>query len=112
MYQIKFELKHKERFSTDIMYDAEATKQIMIYLIGGKTIQKENYELRFNDFDGDEAKVSPVSSIIPNLGVNGFIHELMSNPFGFLLLSEIQVNINIIVIFYDKIPLSNFNSNE
>lgn len=91
LYQIKFELNHKERLSTDVIKDAEAAKYVMIHLIGGKIIQKENYEIKLTDFDGDEEIITPLSNQIPNLGVNGYIHDLMNNPFGYLLLSEIQV---------------------
>ena len=91
MYKIKFELNHKERLTTDVMKDAEAAKYTMTYLIGGKTIQKDKYEIKLNDFDQEEI-ITPVSNNIPNLGINGYIHDLMSNPFGYLLISEIQVN--------------------
>jgi hypothetical protein len=90
LYQIKFELNHKERFSTDVIKDAEAAKYTMTYLIGGKLIQKDQYEIKLNDFDQEEI-ITPVSNQIPNLGINGYIHDLMSNPFGYVLISEIQV---------------------
>jgi hypothetical protein len=92
MYQIKFELNHKERLTSDVVKDADAAKYIMTYLIGGKIIQKEQYEIKLSDFDGEEEIITPVSNQIPNLGINGYIHELMSSPFGYLLISDIQVN--------------------
>ena len=70
--------------------DAEAAKYTMTYLIGGKLIQKDQYEIKLNDFDQEEI-ITPVSNQIPNLGINGYIHDLMSNPFGYVLISEIQV---------------------
>lgn len=91
LYQIKFELNHKERLTTDVIKDAEAAKHIMTYLIGGKTVQKDQYEIKLSDIEGAEEIITPVSNQVPNLGVNGYIHELMSNPFGYLLISEIQV---------------------
>ena len=90
-YKIKFELNHKERLTTDVLKDAEAAKYTMAYLIGSKTIQKDQYEIKLNDLDQEEI-ITPVSNSIPNLGVNGFIHELMINPFGYILITEIQVN--------------------
>ena len=63
----------------------------MTYLIGGKTIQKDQYEIKLNDLDQEEI-ISPKSNQIPNLGINGYIHDLMSNPFGYVLISQIQVS--------------------
>ena len=63
----------------------------MTYLIGGKSIQKENLQIQFSDIDGKEKIVNPVENQAPNLGINGFIHDLMINPFGYILISEIQV---------------------
>ena len=48
-YKIKFELNHKERLTTDVLKDAEAAKYTMAYLIGSKTIQKDQYEIKLND---------------------------------------------------------------
>ena len=92
LYKIKYELIHKERLSAEVIRDAEAAKYTMNFLIGGKTIQKDSYEIKLNDIEGDEAIVHSLSNQTPNLGINGFIHYLMNNPFGFLLISEIQVS--------------------
>ena len=64
--QIKYEFKHKNRISTEVFFDANATKIITDSLIGN---------------DNDKIK--------------GYIQEIGLNPFGFLLISEIQVKVNL-----------------
>ena len=91
LYKIKHEFIHKERLTTEIIKDAEASIYILKYLIGGKTVHKESYDIKLSDVDGNEEITSPSSLHTPNLGINGYMHYLMNNPFGFLLISEIQV---------------------
>ena len=63
--QIKYEYKHKDKISCDIFRDTEATKNLCDFLC-----------VKLNEFDY----------------LNGFVQEHSYNPFGFLLMSQIQVS--------------------
>ena len=71
--QIKYEYKHKDKILSDIFRDTEATKNLCDFLC-----------IKLNDFDS----------------LNGFVQEHSYNPFGFLLMSQIQVNLSIILKIY------------
>jgi hypothetical protein len=59
----KYQLKHSNRFSTELMVDCEATRAFYIM----KTMNKGNSSF------------------------NGFIHDIRQNKFGLLLFTEKQV---------------------
>ena len=67
--QIKFEHVHKDKISSELFTDTEATKRL---------------------FEYDSVNLSGRDSI------NGFIQEHNSNPFGVLLMCELQVKIKFI----------------
>ena len=67
--QVKSEFKYRNRLSVDIFSDAIATKRL------------------FNMITNEATQLK------------GFIHHIGLDPFGFLLISEIQVNIFLILLF-------------
>ncbi len=67
---IKYELRHKNRFSTDHLIDVIAAKRVF------KTLEV---------FSKDEYKS------LPDDYIHGFIQEISLDPFGFLLFSNLQV---------------------
>ena len=81
MAQIKYQYQHKDKLSNDIYKDIELTKKFFVSL------------------------AIPPSSIN---GLEGYVQEIVHDPFGFLLISDIQViqilacnkNIYIVLIFF------------
>ena len=65
---MKYEEIHKDRMSNDIFRDVLITKQLMQSLIGVST----------------ELNISTQK-------LNGYIQDISLDPFGFLLISELQV---------------------
>jgi hypothetical protein len=92
-YKLKHEFKHKERLSIDAIDDARKTKFIYDNLIGPQINYKENYDIHFDDVDN--SKIISPSGAIAFHGIQGLIHELKLNPFGYLIISEIQVYISL-----------------
>ena len=62
--QLKYEYIHRDRMSNDIFQDARVAKSIMTDLVGDEN----------------------------NKDIKGYIQELSMDPFGFLLISDLQVS--------------------
>ena len=72
MKQIKYETTHENRLSTEIFTDTLATKRLFVEIC--KT---------FLDDDLNKFLNNPL---------NGYVHEISFDPYGFLCISNIQVN--------------------
>ncbi len=86
---MKHELRQENRLSTNIHADASAAKIAMESLI------------QISQFCSSR-----------KLAVKGYIHELAQNPYGFLLMSQLQVSTSVIFIrfrlFFHKKDCSAF----
>ena len=70
MRQIKYELKKRDRISTNIITDTAAAKLLM-----------------------------DLFCIVPHDTIKGFVQYSFSDPYGIVLTSDIQVNISILIFF-------------